>query len=134
MMWRLFSHPTISVYLHRALALGVVPLLLFGAPALGGDGVDLNITNDGIEDIFVTVYDMNTEPYTPVMEHARINGFTKVPVFASADATGQANLSWAAISVDDRERKCGHGARVSLDDDALVSVHVDFTCTGGRAR
>jgi hypothetical protein len=129
---RLLSQQKVPVYLHRALALGIVPLLLFAGPALSGDGVALNITNDGIEDIFVTVYDMNTNPYTTVVEHERINGFTKVPISATADAMGRANLSWAAISVDDRDRKCGQGARIGLDYDTLVSVHVDSMCAVGR--
>lgn len=109
-----------------------MPLLVLAAPAFGGDGVDLNITNDGIEDIFVTVYDMTTRPYTTVLEHARINGFTKVPISAMPDATGRANLSWSAISVDDRARKCGHEIKVGLDDNAFVSVHADSSCAVGH--
>jgi hypothetical protein len=119
-------------YLYTALTRVVIPLLVFAAPALGGDGVDLNITNDGIEDIFVTVYDMSTEPHTTVLEHARINGFTKVPISAMPDAAGLANLSWSAISVDDRPRKCGHEVRVGLDDTAIVNVHADSTCAAGN--
>jgi hypothetical protein len=121
-------HRRIATYLYKALTRGVMPLLVFAAPVLGGDGIDLNITNDGIEDIFVTVYDMSTRPYTPVLEHARINGFTKVPILAMPDATGRANLSWSAISVDDRARKCGHEVRAGLDDTAIVKVHADSTC------
>jgi hypothetical protein len=117
--------------LRTALPFGAVPLLLFAVPALGDDGVSLNIANDGIDDIFVTVYDMNTKPYIPVMDHARINGFTKVPVFVTADDTGRANLYWSAISVDDRDRQCGHETKLGLNGDALVSVHADSACGGG---
>jgi hypothetical protein len=126
------SPETMTAYLRRTLTHVVMPLLLFAAPALGGDGVDLNITNDGIEDIFVTVYDMSTEPHTTVLEHARINGFTKVPISAMPDAAGRANLFWSAISVDDRDRKCGHEVRVGLDDTAIVKVHADSTCKRSR--
>jgi hypothetical protein len=126
------SRRRIAAYLHKALTHGVMPFLVFAAPALGGEGIDLNITNDGIDDIFVTVYDMTTEPHTTVMEHARINGFTKVPISATPDATGRANLSWSAISVDDRARKCGHEVRGGLDDTAVVSVHADSPCAGNR--
>jgi hypothetical protein len=118
----------IAFHLRKAWAFGAVPLLLLGLPALGDDGVSLNITNDGIEDIFVTVYDMNTKPYIAVMDHARINGFTKVPLLVTADDTGRANLYWSAISVDDRDRQCGHETKVGLAGDALVSVHADSAC------
>ncbi|HEV7611588.1 MAG TPA: hypothetical protein VGO37_06930 [Steroidobacteraceae bacterium] len=117
--------------LRKALAFGALPLLLSALPAFGDDGVSLIIANDGIEDIFVTVYDMSAKPYIPVMDHARINGFTKVPLFVTADDTGRANLYWSAISVDDRDRQCGHETKVGLDGDALVSVHADSACGGG---
>jgi hypothetical protein len=41
--------------------LGCLPLFLAGT-ALSGEGVDVKITNDGTEDIVVTVYDMSTNP------------------------------------------------------------------------
>jgi hypothetical protein len=127
MMFPVLSRQTIAGYLRRALAFCAVPLLLFAVPALA-DGIALNISNDGIEDIFVTVYDMNTQPITAVLQHERINGFTTAPIFASVDATGRANLSWTAISVDDSARLCGHGAKRGLEGGALVSVHADSVC------
>jgi len=102
--------------------------LLFAVRVLADDGIALNVSNDGIVDIFVTVYDMNTNPYTPVLQHERINGFTKVPIFASVDAKGRANVSWSAIGVDDSARQCGHGLKVGLKADALISVHADSAC------
>ena len=125
------SPQKISVRARKAFIFGAVPLLLFVVPALGGDGVALNISNEGIEDIFVTVYDTSRKPYSPVLQHERINGFTKVRIIATADVTGRANLSWSAISVDDRSRECGRDVRTGLEDDALVSVHVDAACSGG---
>ena len=108
--------------------LGVLALALIGAIALAGDGVNFKITNDGIVDIFVTVYDMNTRPKSVVVDHQRINGFTAIPVSASADATGRANISWTAIGVDSRDRRCGHAVKRGLDNDASVKVHVDSDC------
>jgi hypothetical protein len=108
--------------------LGVLALALMGAIALAGDGVNFKITNDGIVDIFVTVYDMNTRPRSVVVDHQRINGFTTIPVSASADATGRANISWTAIGVDSRDRHCGHAVNRGLDNDASVNVHVDSDC------
>ena len=108
--------------------LGVPALALIGSTALAGDGVNFKITNDGIVDIFVTVYDMNTRPRSVVVDHQRVNGFTTIPVSASADATGRANISWTAIGVDSRDRHCGHAVQRGLDNDASVNVHVDSDC------
>lgn len=109
----------------------VIPLLLIAAKALAGDDVDLRVTNDGVEDLFVTVYDMNTDPYSIVLEHGRINGFATLPIFAAADTTGRAKLYWSAISVDARDSKCGHGTESGLGIHASISVHVDSTCASG---
>jgi hypothetical protein len=113
---------------HPYKRLGVLALALIGATAFAGDGVNFKITNDGIVDIFVTLYDMNTKPKSVVVDHQRINGFTTIPVSASADATGRANISWTAIGVDSRDRHCGHAAQAGLDNDASVNVHVDSDC------
>jgi hypothetical protein len=113
---------------HPRRSLGVLALALLGAIAFAGDGVNLKITNDGIVDIFVTLYDMNTNPKSVVVDHQRINGFSTIPVSASADETGRANISWTAITVDSRDRHCGHAAQAGLDNDASVSVHVDSDC------
>src|SRR5271170_1969151 len=53
-----------------ALVSSCLPLLLVGA-ALGGEGVEVKITNDGTEDIVVTVYDMNTSPERVVLTNTR---------------------------------------------------------------
>ena len=108
--------------------LGVVPLLLIGANALGGDGVEVNITNDGTEDIVVTVYDLNVGPNAVILSHARINGFTTVPVTVAPGESGMANLSWRAVSADSADRKCGRADRVSVADSSSLSVHVDSAC------
>ena len=115
---------------HRALArtLVGVPLSLLCMAALGGDGINLTVTNDGIVDIYVTVYDVSTKPYTAVASHQRINGFTSIPISASADPTGRANISWTAVGVDNRDRRCGRGTGSNLAADANVNVHADSDC------
>lgn len=105
-----------------------IPVLLTGT-ALGGEGVQVKITNDGTQDIVVTVYDMNTRPERVVLENARINGFTSVPINAIGDATGRANLSWTATSTDSTSRKCGHDDTVSVNNDGSVSVHAESSCS-----
>ena len=102
--------------------------VLFTATALGGEGVQVKITNDGTSDIVVTVYDMNTRPQRVVLENARINGFTSVPINAVGDATGRANLSWTATSTDSTSRKCGHDDTVSVSNDGSVNVHAESSC------
>ncbi len=115
---------------HRALMLGCLPLLLVSATAVGGlNGVDVTITNDGTEDVVVTVYDMSLKPESVVLSHERINGFTNIPVSLSADESGRGNLAWTAVSVDPTSRKCGHATRAGLADAASVSVHADSECS-----
>ena len=117
-----------KIKLGKLLMLGTAPLLLVSAAALGGEGVMVNITNDGTEDIVVTVYDMTVGPHAVVLSHARINGFTTIPVSVSPDGTGRANLSWSAITADATARKCGHADNVVLTDSSSVTVHADSSC------
>jgi hypothetical protein len=110
-----------------------VACVLFCLPLLASetalaDGVQLKISNDGTEDIVVTVYDLNTRPKSVVVQNARINGFSSLPISASVDASGMANLSWTATSVDPNSRKCGHDQTMGLGNDAAVHVHADSSC------
>lgn len=111
----------------KALFLVAMPLLLTGT-ALGGEGVQVKITNDGTQDVVVTVYDMNANPRAILLQNAHINGFTSVPVSAIADATGRANLSWTATSSDATSTKCGHADTLGLGNDSAVNVHADSSC------
>jgi hypothetical protein len=108
--------------------LAVVPLILLGFAAWGDNGIDVKITNDGTEDIVVTVYDTSTEPHAMVLTQ-RLNGFTTVPLSLVADPAGRANLSWSAVSVDPRSRRCGHAIMSGLPDSSSVAVHADTECT-----
>lgn len=98
------------------------------AAALGGDGINLTVTNDGIADIYVTVYDTSSKPKVMVLSHQRINGFTSVPISVSADGTGLANVSWTAVGVDTADPHCGRGTRSGLAVDATINVHADSAC------
>jgi len=115
--------------IHKGLIGWCLPLLLVSASAVGGlNGIDVTIANDGTEDVVVTVYDTSTQPNGVVLSHARINGFTKIPVSVAADDTGRANLAWTAVTVDPRSRKCGHASTVGLTDFASVTIHADAEC------
>jgi hypothetical protein len=108
----------------------MAPLVLFAATSLGGgDGIELSITNDGTENIFVTVYDTNTAPPTAVIQNGRISGFAAVSVSVTPDVNGRGNISWTATSGDDGARKCGHGVRAGLEGSAAINVHADSSCT-----
>src|ERR1700742_32798 len=100
-------------------------MLLMTGTALGGEGVQVKITNDGTQDIVVTVYDMNANPRVILLRNARINGFTSVPVSAIADAPGHANLSWTATSTDATSTRCGHDDTLALSNDSAVKVRAD---------
>lgn len=115
--------------IRTAIMLSSIPLLLAGAAALGGEGVQVKITNDGTEDIVVTVYDMSTRTPRVVLENERINGFTSVPINAISDSTGRAVLSWTATSMDRTSPACGHDERVEISDSSSLNVHADSTCT-----
>src|ERR1700742_5403013 len=103
-------------------------MLLMTGTALGGEGVQVKITNNGTQDIVVTVYDMNANPHRILLQNARINGFTSVPVSAIADATGRANLSWTATSMDTTSRMCGQADTLGVADDSAVNVRADSSC------
>ncbi len=111
----------------KATLILALPLLMIGT-ALGGDGVQVKITNDGTQDIIVTVYDMNAKPRAILLQNTRINGFTSVPLSATADATGRANLAWTATSADPTWTKCGHADTLGLRNDSAVDVHADSRC------
>jgi hypothetical protein len=114
-------------HMKAALILSCLPVFL-SATALADDGVDVKITNDGTEDIMVTVYDMSTNPGRVVLTNARITGFTSVPISLIADASGQANLAWTATNTDHTFPRCGH-AKTVVSNSSSVNVHADSTCS-----
>ena len=115
-----------SSHANALLISSCLPLLLASA-ALGGEGVDVKITNDGTEPVVVTVYDTSTSPQRVVLSNTRIYGFTSVPISLVADDTGRGSLSWTATSTDSVFRKCGH-ADTEVGDAASVNVHADSSC------
>jgi hypothetical protein len=116
-----------AMLIKAVLILSTVPLLLAGT-ALRGEGVAVTITNDGAEDILVTVYDRSTNPQRVVLNSVRVNGFTSVPISLVADPTGKANLSWTAVSAESLSPKCGHGDTV-VSNPSSVNVHVESGCS-----
>jgi hypothetical protein len=106
------------------LILIAVPLLLAGA--IRGDGVAVTITNDGAEDIMVTVYDKTTNRV--VLNNQRMNGFTSVPISFVANPNGKANISWTAVSAEALSPRCGHG-EAEVGNASALNVHVNSSCS-----
>ena len=105
------------------LVLLAVPLLLAGA--IRGEGVAVTLTNDGAEDIMVTVHDKSSNRV--VLNNHRLNGFTSVPLSFVADPNGKANISWTAVSAESLSPRCGH-AEAEVSNASTVNVHVDSSC------
>lgn len=118
-----------SLKMRTAVILSSIAMFLAGAAALGGEGVQVKVTNDGTQDIVVTVYDMSSRTPRVVLENARINGFTSVSINALSDDTGHANLSWRATSADRISPACGHDDGVEIGDSSALNVHADASCT-----
>ena len=104
----------------------LITLWLLSTRAIA-DGVPVTVTNDGTEDIVVTIYDTTVGPKALVLSQ-RINGFTTIPVNLSQDSTGRANMAWTAVTVDPSHRRCGHADRPGLADSSSVTVHADAEC------
>lgn len=120
--------------IYSNLCIAVIPLAFAATPALSQDGISLNITNDGTDDIVVTVYDTTVGPNAVVLAHTRINGFTTVPLTVAPDATGRGNIAWTAVTADKNDRKCGSANATGLGDSAAVTVHADSDCHTRSAR
>jgi hypothetical protein len=108
-----------------AVAVGAVAM---GSAAAVADGVPITITNDGTDDVVVTVYDLNSQTRNIVMQGERINGFTSVPISVTPGPDGLAHVAWKAINVNGLTRKCGSASRVDLGQDATVHVRANKDC------
>jgi hypothetical protein len=110
-----------------ALILTCMPLLLLESTARA-DGIDVTISNDGTQNLVVTVYDMNSLPKRAVLTNARINGFSSLSISLVTDASGKGRLSWTATSTDPTFPKCGHSDQ-TVDNAGSVSVRADSSCS-----
>ena len=115
-----------------AVILGMLLTMAVSATAVGDDMLALRISNDGSDDILVTVYDMNAEPPGAVVVRQRINGFAWIPVSVTTDATGTGHVRWTATSASAGPRLCGHHGDRDLGNDEFVQVFADSPCPGRR--
>jgi hypothetical protein len=109
-------------------------LTLAGAAAVGDDMVALRISNDGTDDVLVTVYDMNAEPPGAVIVRQRISGFAWIPVSVTAGRAGFGHIRWTATNAVTGQHRCGQSDTRGLGNDDSVSVFADSPCVarGGR--
>lgn len=115
--------------LHKGLMASCLPLMLVSAAAVGGlNGVDVIISNDGTDDVVVTVYDTSVHPRGVVLEHERINGFTRIPISLAMDENGKGNIEWTAVTVDPQLHRCGHDVSTGLTDSSSVHVRAESEC------
>jgi hypothetical protein len=114
--------------------LALLCLPLIGTIAYAGDPVQITITNDGTDDVLVTVRDMNTRPHIKVLDGQRISGFASVPVSVTAGATGTGQVSWTAVTTDPDVRRCGHGDKPTLANFDTVRVFAHSKCPAGMRR
>jgi hypothetical protein len=115
--------------LHRLVVTLVGALLcLSGAAAMAGDKISITITNNGTDDVFVTVRDMNATPSAKLLSRARISGFASIPIFVTADASGKGHVAWSAYTADPAIHKCGRKDKRGLDNFTSVHVYAKAEC------
>src|SRR5258707_15418963 len=103
-------------------------LTLAGATAIGDDMVALKISNDGTDDILVTVYDMNAAPPGAVVVRQRISGFAWIPVSVTAGRAGFGHIQWAATRAAAGQHRCAQRDTRGLGNDDWVPVFARFPC------
>src|ERR1700688_4829711 len=99
-----------------------------GATAIGDDMVAIKISNDGTDDILVTVYDMNAEPPGTVVIRQRISGFAWIPLSVTAGRAGFGHVRWTATSAVAGLHRCGRHDTRGLERDDSVPVFADSPC------
>jgi hypothetical protein len=116
------------IMLQTLASLGLTSLLS-AASASAGDTVTLKILNDSADVIDATVYDMNVKPPGAAIVNQRINGFAWIPIEVVANTSGKAHVRWVARTADTDFRRCGHGDRRGLEDEATVRVLANSRCS-----
>ncbi len=112
---------------HRAL-MTLAGLLLAGMNLRAADKVGITLINDGTDDIYVTLYDMNTHPRSKLLAHQLISGFASVPISVTADSQGNGHVYWTAATAGADVRQCGNKDKASLRSEASVHVYARSNC------
>ena len=108
--------------------LGILCLSAFSAMA--DDDLPITVTNNDADSVYVSLYDMNTQPRSKLLSHQKINGFASIPLRVSADASGYGHVYWTAVAAGSFQHKCGRKDRPGLSNDASVHVYARSDCPG----
>ena len=103
-------------------------MLLVSTAAVADDSVLIRIYNDDMDDIVLTVYDMNAQPPEEVIANQKINGFAWIPIAITAGAVGKGHLKWIARTADSGFHRCGYQEVHGVANDSLVIVSVNSSC------
>ena len=114
--------------------LGLLLTLSAGATAVGDDMVAVKLSNDGTDDILVTVYDMNAAPPGAVVVRQRISGFAWIPVSVTAGRAGFGHIQWTATSAAAGQHRCAQRDTRGLGNDDSVAVFADSPCVARASR
>ena len=119
-----------------AVILGLLLTMLVSATAAGdetvADSVTLRISNDDIDPVLVTIYDMNTDPPGVIVAQQTISGFAWISVSVTTGEAGTGHVRWTATSASAGPRRCGHHGDRDLGNDDFVQVFADSPCPGRR--
>jgi hypothetical protein len=102
--------------------------VIVGAAANAADMIQVTINNDDLEDVFVSVYDSNTQNTQPVLVGERINFHQGKQISITADGNGRGHITWAAKRASGSPG-CGSGESKDLNNGDSVSVVAKDECT-----
>jgi hypothetical protein len=104
------------------LSLGLLAAADGGTPASADARITLHIANGSVDSLIVTLYDRNLRRHQQVLSGQVINGNASISITVSADSTGQAHVSWTAMTVDRDMRQCGHDDKRGVNDGSTLQV------------
>lgn len=103
-------------------------LTLTGATTFGDDQLDVRIYNDTVDEIVVTVYDMNAGSPRPVLTRQVIDGFAWLTTSVTPSTGSDGHVRWVAQTIGTAFHKCGSGENGGLRTNAMVKVYADSRC------
>jgi hypothetical protein len=107
--------------------------VIVGGAANAADLIQVTINNDDLEDVFVSVYDLNTQNTLPVLVGERINFHGSKQISVTADGNGRGHITWAAKRASGNPG-CGSGESKDLNNGDAVSVVAKDECTAALTK
>jgi hypothetical protein len=116
--------------IYAAFLLGAT-LSAFSANA--ADMIQVIIENDDLQDVFVSVYDANTQNNQPILSGERINFHASKTINITADGNGHGHVGWVAKRASGSDG-CGNGESKDLNNGDTVSVVAKDQCTDALSK